>query len=279
MTSPEPGVYPGLSRAEYDAWQLPSYSFLKLFLDNTPAKIAYLRDHPKDPSTAMQEGDWIDALLYDRDRLPRDFVAEPKDAPVKRGKANMIWWAKFEAENKGKSVIKRKLYDEAEVIVDAFYAHPTAGVIQSAKHKQLAVVWDDPDTGIRLKALIDTVALYDGWTCLIDVKTTGYAPSSATFGRMGSNLHYPMQAYMYTTGLNIVAPYPRRWLWVVMERSAPFEIATYYADEDAMTDGEHDFRKAIGIYKNCMESDYWPSFPTEPQPFELPGWKRKALGF
>ena len=128
-----PGVYPGVARAEYDAWPFASYSMLKGILPpNTPAKWRYNRDHPRDPSKAMQEGDWIDSLLYSRERLERDFVRRPDDAPIKRGKDNMLWWAKFEAESAGKSVIEGELYDQAEEIVEAFYRHEVARVIEDA---------------------------------------------------------------------------------------------------------------------------------------------------
>jgi len=292
--TPNPGVYPGLSRAEYDGWALPSYSFLKLFLEETPAKIKWMREHGEDKtSKAMQEGDWIDALLYDRGRLETDFIRLPDDAPFSRPTSRQLnaknpkpetveaiaWWGMFDAAAGTKTPIKSALYDEAGAIVEAFYRHPVAKVIESAPHKQLAVVADDPETGIRFKVLLDTLAKYDGWSTGIDVKTVGDRAEASNFGRRGCNLHYPMQAFMYLHALNIIHPLDRRWLWIVMERTAPFQIATYYADDDVMSLGEHEFRTALSIYANCVASDHWPSYPIEPQPFELPGWKRKQLGF
>ena len=96
--------------------------------------------------------------------------------------------------------------------------------------KQIAVVWDDAETGVRLKGLIDAVIEWQGWTYIVDVKSVGDSAEATNFGRRGDNLHYPMQAHTYLTGLNAIAPFPRRWLWVVVERFEPFQVATYYAD-------------------------------------------------
>lgn len=289
--APAPGFYPNVTREKYDSWNLPSYSFLKLFLKETPAKIQWMRYHaPEKISTAMQEGDWIDALLYDRDRLETDFIALPDDPPYARPSSRQInaanpgentikaiaWWADWDAKAGTRTPIKAELYNEAETIVETFYKHKVGKCLEHAPHKQVAVVWDDEQTGVRLKGLIDTIAPYDGWTNVIDVKTVGDSADEDNFGRRGTNLKYPMQAFMYTAGLNSVSPHNRRFMWIVMEREPPFQIATYDAKpgDETMQVGEHAFRKALGIYANCKETGLWPSYPTKPQPFKLPGWAK-----
>ena len=106
------------------------------------------------------------------------------------------------------------------------------------------------------------------------MKTVGDSAGEENFGRRAANMKYPMQAHMYTAGLYAVSPHERRFMWVVMEREAPFQIATYYADEETMKLGEHQFRTALGIYANCEASDFWPSYPAKPQPLKLPGWAK-----
>ena len=289
--APTPGVYPNTERADYDSWPYVNYSMLKGILPpRTPAKFRWARTQPRAPSKPMQEGDWIDALLYDSARLETDFIRVPEDRPnrpserqinaKKQGDATIeaiAWWAKFDAEKGTKTEIDAVLYDKAEVIVSAFNKHPVAKTIHDAPHKQLAIVWEDEPTGLMCKGLIDTLTEYAGWATLIDVKTVGDSADPHNFGRRGGNLHYEMQAWMYKEGLNAVAPFDRRWLWVVMERAEPFQIATYYADDDALAIGEHDFRLAIDTYANCKATDYWPSYPIEPQPYFIPGWKKKGL--
>ncbi len=292
IDAPPIGVHTNTSRHVYDAWQAVNYSMLKGILPpTTPAKFQWNQLQPKEPTKFMSEGDWIDALLYDRDRLETDFMRIPEDMPDRptdrminakkpsEGSLERIAaWAAFDAEKGTKQAIPAALYDEAETIVEKFYEHPVASAIRDAPHKQLAIVWQDEKTGLYCKGLIDTVAQYQGWTTLIDVKTVGDSADERNFGRRGDNMHYPMQAFMYHRGLEILIPAQRRWLWVVMERKPPFQIATYYADEATFALGEHEFRLAIDTYANCLETGVWPSYPIEPQPFHIPAYKRKVLG-
>jgi len=288
----KPGIYPNTPRHVYDSWKAVNYSMLKGILPpTTPAKFKWNLTQPREVSDPMKAGDWIDALLYDDERLKTDFIRIPEDMPNRpsdrqltakknseSSAAAIAAWAAFDAERGDRREIPAKLYDEAKTIVEIFNKHPVASIIRDAPHKQLAIVWKDKVTGLLCKGLIDTVAEYAGWVSPLDVKTVGDSADEHNFARRGRSLHYPMQAWMYLDGLNTLAPFRRRWLWIVIERHSNFEIATYYADEAALAEGEHDFRLAIETYANCVETDHWPSYPVKPQPYFVPGWKRKELG-
>ena len=274
MPIPEPGIYPNTPRSVYDTWDIPSYSTLKKLLDVTPAKWKFLQEHPKEPSDAIGTGDFIDSVMYAPERVKEDFYTRPPHIKTRRGKE----WEKHREANEGKTFVDPDVYANLEDMANAIMSHPTGKAFLSAKFRQLAVVWDDP-TGIRVKGLLDSAGFeMDGWQCIGDAKSTSASADDATFSRVARSMHYAMQAYMYTTGLNIHLPFKRRWIWMVIEQDPPFEINTIHADDDTMADGEADFRLAIAIYENCLETGVFPSFSTKSRPLIIPGWRRKELG-
>jgi hypothetical protein len=47
------------------------------------------------------------------------------------------------------------------------------------------------------------------------------------------------------------------WL-IVAEKNAPFTITTYKLGEDFIEFGIVEFRRLLGIYKECLEENIWP---------------------
>ena len=87
--------------------------------------------------------------------------------------------------------------------------------------REIAIVWDDPETGLRCKARIDFVSEYDGWTVVGDLKSSiNAAPKQ--WARAVANYGYHRQAAFYLDGCNAISPHDRLFAWIIQEKDDPF---------------------------------------------------------
>jgi len=106
-----PGIYPGLSFAEYQAIPALNFSKLKL-LASTPAKAKWQWDHPEEPTEAMVFGTWFHTAALQPEDMPR-FVEQPDEYEAKGGEwkkwSNNAHWCRAwngARETEGRTIVK-----------------------------------------------------------------------------------------------------------------------------------------------------------------------------
>lgn len=265
----EAKLHPGLSRAAYEAIDAANVSMLKHFA-RTAAHAREAMLHPPEPSAAMELGSHIHVAVLEPARFDSEFVLAPKcDRRTKEGKAT---WAAFEAENHGKTLLAADDYELVRAIRNAAWEHPTAAaLLKGPGHCEVGAVWQHERTGLWCKGLIDRVGQHDGWTWIVDLKTCRDA-SPRGFARDVANLHYHAQAAYYVNGCNAIAPRPRRFAWIAVEKDAPHAVAVYEPDDPALLAGEARYEKWLDAYAEARESGVWPGYGTDVQSLSLPRW-------
>jgi hypothetical protein len=121
--------------------------------------------------------------------------------------------------------------------------------------------------GVPIKGLLDAVgADQNGRRFVLDLKTTGDASADA-FGRKARSLLYHMQAAWYCHLLQQVErlDYPPAFIWLTVETDAPYAVAAYQADEDAMRRGSDLMATAVDRYQQSHQSGKWAGYPSEIQ--------------
>lgn len=268
-----PTIAPGLHRAipynEYARWPGINHSILRHF-NRSAAHAREALINPADPTEALALGHATHCAILEPDRFSESFVAAPRfDKRTTEGKKG---WAEFQAENAGRETLPQDEFDLCVRMRDAVWAHPTASELLRGKGiNEASAFWIDPDTGVACKGRLDRLTDLGGWPVIVDVKTTRNA-SRQPFSKDLYFLHYHQQAAMYLEGLAVVAPHPRKFMFIAIEKEPPFCPAVYELEEDALTIGRDEFRKHLRMYAECMATGLWPGYPDGADYVSIPSW-------
>jgi hypothetical protein len=274
----EPGVYEGLSFEEYQAIPAFSKSMVPYALKSGEHLHHYIHGGGSQ-TDATKLGSMVDALLLQPGTFEDTFAIRPDtyDKEVTRGRApnkkTIIeakpWNANShtcqaiirQLEASGKTVVTQATVNKAKEIAEAVMMVPEAAETIANGKTQVAIVWDDADTGVRCKGLIDVL----GALHITDLKTTHDA-SPHEFGRTIGNFLYHVQGAAYRDGFAAATGKELGFRFIVVETSGKTQlpvVALYELDTASLMAGLMMFRRALERVKDWLEfgirgySPYW----------------------
>jgi len=253
-------------RKAYDAHAALNFSGAKELLKSGLHYQAYLaRD--QEPTKALRIGSATHKLaLEGPDAFDAAYAVAPEcDRRTSAGKAE---WATFVAENAGKDVLTS---EEAALVADMAHAArarlDALGLKVVATEQHLAADY----CGTPIKAAIDLVAENAaGDIVLVDLKTTEDA-SPKGFLTSVRSYRYALQAYWYRTvyARHVGAPTPPPFLFLAVEKQAPWATAVYSVGPNLSAWAIADFEEAVKKYEACRTLDVWPGYADEPQVLDV----------
>jgi hypothetical protein len=263
----EPGRYSGLSNHAYHAGPGLSKSGMDHLAKSPEHYRSYLVE-PREETEAMRVGSALHKLALEPDTFGAEFAAAPAvDRRTKEGKAE---YAAFEAASAGKTVLSAKEYALAQNMANSIRrrAFPSAA-IKAAGEAEASFFWKDTSLGTLCKCRPDYLR-NDGY--IIDVKTTEDA-RPAHFERSAEKYRYYVQAAFYAQGVEAVTGEKiRDFLFIVAEKSPPFAVACYYADDEMIRAGNEEVRRCLALYEECAGTGVWPGLDGEPIRLSRPRW-------
>jgi hypothetical protein len=256
------------SESEYRAISAANYSTLKHAQRSAAHMFAAMA--PRDATPAMLLGSLVDAMVFGPDELHLRFVRAPQvDRRTKSGRDE---WEAFNAGlTEGCRAIDSDTWEKAERMVSMIRTHRTARALLNGHKYQTPMVWVDPDTGVRCKALLDSVL--PGVT-ITDLKTTTCA-DARDFARAAASMAYHVQAAFYSDGWRACTGTDLPFTFIVSESVAPHAVAVYRLDDAAIDSGRARYKSALQMFAECTRSGVWPGYADHLQTLELPRW---ALG-
>lgn len=268
-----PGLYPGMSRADYDAIDAINISLLIEGVDSM-AHLAYARANPKVETDALRIGKVLHYAVYEPERM-RDFVAVyPADLNL-RTKAGKEERDNFEKDNAGKALVWDDEIKDIVAMRDAIRRKPWIKEILDAPGQgELSFVWTDKETKLLCKGRIDRFCRWQGFALVTDLKSCECARADA-FARNIVNFHYHAKASWYLHGLNSLQPFERRFVWIAAEKKPPYEAALYEPEDDDLDAGKAIWQPLLRQYARCLETNVWPGYSPGIEPIALPAWARK----
>jgi hypothetical protein len=287
VSFPAPGVYRGVSSADYHALPFCSNSRLSL-LKRSPAHLRADLDAPREVTDAMRLGTAIhSAVLEPEDFETRYTEANACEATKKDGspcsnpgvgRVGGVWGCgvrgHLPAGDRDRiEVLSRDEFFACFAIRDAIRSHPRIGKLLSGDgENELTVIWDDPDTGVRCKARIDRLARHPkAGGVLVDLKSTTDAREAA-FTRKVFDLGYYRQFGMYQDALRAHGVETLHMVIVAVEKEAPYAVAGYRLTEAAADAGRQELRTLMKRYAECERSGNWPGYSEEITELSLPTW-------
>lgn len=141
---------------------------------------------------------------------------------------------------------------------------------------EVSIFWRDRESGIMLKARLDRLYFLSGMALVPDLKSCTDASYTA-FCKTIPNYGYDIQAAFYIEAVLSACPGVDqvRFIFAAIEKSAPFGAAPYvFNDPQDIDTGRRKCRVGITLYKQCLDTGSWPSYPNQIQPVSMPMWAK-----
>lgn len=276
----EPGVYGGVSEADYHADAIlaePSLScsVAQAIVTRSPAHAAVL--HPRlsrfprqRNSDRFDKGRAVHELLLAGDAR-RFLVVDEEDWRSKAAKAD-----KARAHAEGLIPLLGHQYEECRLIADVardqIAEHPDlAGLLDRAEHRECTVVWreEHPAHGFWCRCRPD---IYEGGR-ITDLKVTGTAATPEHWGhRTAWEMLYDFRAAFYRRGWLAATGRDLDYRFVVIEDEPPYALSLFEMTPKAFQVAGEGVRLALDAWGTCLRSRVWPGYEHFPNWLEPPAW-------
>lgn len=120
----------------------------------------------------------------------------------------------------------------------------------------------DPDTGMRVKIRPDGMLLEEnfGINAILSIKTTNAASVPAFYNEC-AKYRYELSEGMYLKVASEITGRPfTATLMVMIQNTAPFQIALIFWDAEDLQIGKYKYVQALDTVKRCRATGSWPCF-------------------
>lgn len=244
-----PGVYRDIPADQYHALPYVSSSVLKKFRVNPASALLSVEQTP-----AMVLGSASHVYSLEGDEAFLSGFAVAPSGIDKRTKDGKDKWAKFESSNTGKSLLTPDQFTDVVGIDKSLRSHPLASILLKRGTPELTLIWDDPETGLRMKARID---LDPQRGALIDYKTCA---DVAKFDRQIVALNYSIQAAHYSNGAMECGIDHDTFIFVAAQTSEPYPVRCGFLSPDYMTWAKDETRRLYRLVAECKAKNHYPNY-------------------
>ena len=183
----------------------------------------------------------------------RYFVIPEFNKVTKEGKER---WQKLKAEIGNKEPLSFHQYQTLQHMAASLKKNKLATqLIENAEIEQ-SLYWADPDTGILCKCRPDILRC----NLVCDLKTAQNG-SPRSFQYAAFDYGYYIQATMVRESIKQLKQKTiKDFLFLVIEKSAPYAISIYQLDEASLDKGYQEFKTLLARYQHCLETNDWPAY-------------------
>lgn len=246
-----------MTDAEYAA--LPGMRRSDLFrIAQSPAHFKYYVENPQPETPALTFGRALHELVLTPKTWRDHYAVMPDiDRRTKDGKVQYETFVQYEA--KGRTVISQIDFDvmhEMKVaLVQDRFANALLFSDDSYDHEHV-FTWTDRQTDEPCKVKVDALATFNGKPYIVDYKTTASCEGRA-FERSVKKYGYKLQAGMYTEALWYDKQDEYGFIFVAQEKTPPYAVRCYIANDDFICEGTDEFHELMGLYKYCKDNKRW----------------------
>lgn len=229
----------------------------------SPKKYLHGKTAIQVPTKAMEEGTAVHTYFLENNKFHDEYIFRPEglNARTKEGKE----WMK---ENKGKKILSYEWKENLESMNESIMNSPAKIIYNNDNYSELSYFWDDL-YGIRGKCRPDCLS-YNG-RFVLDLKTTQDA-SPKGFQKSIGGFGYHIQAAWYLRGLRKLGVIVDEFLFVAIEKTAPFCVGVYRADKEMLEEGGKKVEEALNIIQQCNRNRHWADYTPEILDISLPPW-------
>jgi hypothetical protein len=263
------GIFPDMPGDEYHAPQLGRIS--KSALDQvaqSPLHYYHWLANGRSDTPALRFGRAFHMAVLEPELFAYTYACEPDFGDCRRT-ANKQARADWRAEHADHEHISADDWTATLEMRAALERHPLASRLLSDGRPELTVRWRDEETGLPAQMRADYYL--EKHATIVDIKSDLCA-SAATFRRTVATRRYHVQDALYRAGATAAGLPAEHFVFVVVEKSAPWAVAIYELDAEASGRGHQLMREDISTLADCLERGEWPGYPETIQTLDLPPW-------
>lgn len=244
-----------------------SSTALKKLLKSPKTFLHHYNEPPMERTAAMTFGEALHMALLEPERFQSEVQVEESFSGKGSREAKKEW---LESLNPSVVLLSEKEYDSVLRMRDSAYHRKDVRTFLQSGQSEISGYYRDPVTGIKCKVRIDHYnAALNGF---IDLKTC-LDCSQAEFSKTIWNYRYDIQMAMYQEGLQIIGGKPLDYaMFLAIEKTAPYEVAFYMADEGVLGKGQEDYRKCMNLLSECLNDKRWAAYQSAYDTVYLPHW-------
>ena len=268
-------MQPPMNNADYHAHSAVSKSHLDQVARSPLHYFARYLDPNRivpEPTPAMAIGSAVHTHVLELDQWDARYVSAP-DGIDRRTKAGKAEWEAFTTAATGRTVLPKADADLVMRMAHSVFTHPAAAMLLALPGKaETTHMWIDAATGLQCKCRPDW--LTDDGRLLVDLKTTEDA-SARGFAKSIAQWRYHVQASWYLDGIEqATGTRPEHFLFLCVEKKAPYAVAVYAADAEMIAAGAHTAARDLDVLATCKAANAWPGYSDQIEPISLPPWMR-----
>lgn len=253
-----------------------SASIAKILLAESPAhakaRHPRLSDFPivRESKDHLELGEVVHAILLDGS-APMVDVFDYKDWRTKEARE-----ARDASLTAGRIPMKRNQWENALTVAESVkeelrHIGITPRPLSNGKPEQ-TLTWKEGDVFCRSR--IDW--LHNDHLTIDDLKTTSQSANPFGIDRTINSMGYEVSAAFYRRGLKAVTGKDATFRWIFVETTAPFAVSVVSLAPDWLTLAEAKVERAIEIWRECLATNKWPSYPSRVCYVEAPGWAESS---
>lgn len=236
-------------------------------LARTPAHYkAWLTGEETHETPALIFGRALHALVLEPHIFAAEYALKPDfgDLRTNAGKALRDAW---QSKNEGVTTVSADDWQRLHAMRDSVMADPIAGKLFVGGEAEVTAVWQS--NGLICKARLDY--WIESRAIGVDLKSTEDA-SPAAFAKSVAQYRYHVQHAHYCEGMQVAGHPLRAFLFVAVEKTAPYAVAIYAIDADAEARGQGLREREMIALNDSLRTDTWAGYATTIQTLALPRW-------
>ena len=244
-----------ISNADYHGSSALSRSALMHF-KKSPAHYFYeyhQKQQQETPTESMIMGEAVHTAILEPHLMPARFAVKNKvDGRTREGKAYNESFALLAA---GKQVIDLESHQDVIGMQQAVFNNDIASALLTGCKIEHSIFFTHQSTGLQCKVRPDA------WMGSIvnDLKTSNDAHPRA-FQSSAYKYGYFLQAAMIKEALKFIGIDLERFLFIVVEKVAPFVTAIYDLDFEAIAYGVSQFNELMEQLARCKDRNMFPGY-------------------
>lgn len=135
------------------------------------------------------------------------------------------------------------------------------------------LIWQDG--GVWCRARLDW--LHSDHRTVDDLKTVSGSANPETWGRSLWGMGYDVQAAFYLRGVKAVFGTDAQFRFVVAEHEPPYALSVCALDPAGLELADRKVRRAINLWRACLEDGHWPGYATHTCTIDLPPWEEAKV--
>ena len=187
------------------------------------------------------------------------------------------------ALQEGKTPLLTKQYQQAVDMVSvaekAIRECKELGItnLRNDGESELSFVWQEDKTWLRVRP--DWIS--KDRKLIVDYKTTDASANPSDWARMVINMGYDLQNALYVRGVDALEKTAPKFVFMVQETEEPYLCSFIGLPPEFLEMGKQKVDYGIFLWRQCMERDEWPGYPSKvcwinPPAWALSSWEARA---